>query len=206
MKNTLIALEDEITAEFNENLENLILFSIYDHEIYRSYDDFTLTIACVFLTCNCMQKETKIYDELVGSLQCNRSLVDDCVTLILKRYYDDSSEQVDQTEISSTSMMETSDTISSNKNSFDVSSLSSVSPCSVFNSFDHQVSEMMLCEDEQSRNDRLSTFMKIGWNGGKKFNSKKKNKSNKKIKKKIKTKKERFFLQRRFRLSKVVKK
>ena len=199
-------MEDAITAEFNENLENLILFSIHDHEIYRSYDNFTLTIACIFLACNCMEKETKIYDELLESLQCNRALVDDCVSLILKRYYDDSSEQVNPTEIVSTSMMDTSDTISSTQNSFDVRSFSSVSPCSVFYSFDPHVSEMMLCEDEQTRNDRLSTFRKISSKGGKKLNSKMKNKLNKKIKKKMKTKKERFFLQRRVRLSKVVKK
>jgi len=210
IKIRLTSLDESITAEFDENVENLIWFSIEDHEIYRSYDSFTVTLASIFIACNCMQKETEIYDQLVENLQCSRALVEDCVSLILKRYYDDG-EQVNQTDNYLNGMMDTSETINSTQNSCDDVSISCVSPFSVSNTFDHiQINEMMLCEKEQNRNDTLSTYSKIGCKGRKKFYSKNKNKYNKKIlkkkmKKKMKTKKERFFVQKRFRLSKEVK-
>jgi hypothetical protein len=208
MKNILISMDDSsLTAEFKETLQNLISFSLYDSESYRSYDNFTLTVACIFIACSHVHKDAKIYEEILKSLQCDRALVDDCISLVMRRLNDDSLEQVSQENFTSASM-ETKDTMCLAGDSFGTSSISRHSSCSDLYSFGQiNINYMMVCDEEVTGNIKFTSLSNISGKGRKKINFKlKTNKFNLKLKHKFKARKTRFFIEGRLRFSKIFKK
>jgi hypothetical protein len=72
MKSLLLSLdENQVEEEVEENISDLINFSLHEYEIYSQYDQSTIVAASVLISYNHFTKDTKLIEEALVKLNCN---------------------------------------------------------------------------------------------------------------------------------------
>ena len=77
MKCLLLSIdENQIEEEIQENISDLINFSLNEYEIYSKYDQLTIMAASVLISYNHFAKNTKCIEEAMIKLNCNMLVVE----------------------------------------------------------------------------------------------------------------------------------